>query len=68
MGNYPTYRPKERLPTRNDTQTKAPDRTQKKTHFTTRQKKQEMGEFHIHFPTNMQDHELVQEHKHKDNT
>jgi len=23
-----------------------------KTHFTTRQKKQEMGDFHIHFPTN----------------
>jgi len=38
-----------------------------KTHFTTRQKKQEMGDFHIHFPTNTQDHELVQKHKHKAN-
>ena len=46
----------------NDTQTKASDRTQNKTHFTTRQKKQEMGDFHIHFPTNTQDHELVQKH------
>ena len=37
------------------------------THFTTRQKKQEMGDFHVHFPTNTQDHELVQKHTHKDN-
>jgi len=30
-------------------------------------KKQEMGDFHIHFPTSTQDHELFQKHKHKDN-
>jgi len=41
--------------------------TEHKTHFTTRQKKEEMGDFHIHFPTNTHDHELVQKHKHKDN-
>ena len=30
-------------------------------------KKQEMGDLHIHFPTNTQDNELVQKHRHKDN-
>ena len=65
MLNNSTHSQTQRFPTDNNAKTKTPDKTQDKTHHTTHkhERKQEMGNIHIHFPTNTQGHKHIQKHK-----
>jgi len=68
MINNSSHRPTKRFPTHNNTKTKTSDKTKYKANHTAHkyEQKQEVGNIHLHFPTNTQGHKHIQKHKCQD--